>query len=69
MLALDEMEVRARRHLDGMTVNRDTMARDVIILVTAIRELQSKAEKEKKADEYSGDIGADLVSMILSRRK
>jgi hypothetical protein len=39
---LDEMADRAQRQLDGMTVNRDAMARDVLQLVRAVRSIQAR---------------------------
>lgn len=42
-MTLDEMAERAQRHLDGMTVNKDAMARDVLQLVEAIRGAQRRA--------------------------
>jgi|GEM_PF-5277254 len=39
---LEEMESRAERHLDGITVNRDAMARDVLTLVRIVRGLQER---------------------------
>lgn len=44
---LDDIEERAKRHLDGMTVNRDAMARDVLALVAAIRKAQWIADDGK----------------------
>mgnify|MGYP003494706359 FL=1 len=48
MRTLEDMEARAKRHLDGMTVNRDAMAKGVLQLVDAIRAVQ-KHNAEKKA--------------------
>lgn len=42
---LAEMETRAQRHLDGMVVNRDEMAKDVIQLVAALRRAQSAVHR------------------------
>lgn len=42
-MTLDEMEARAQRQLDGLTVNRDAMARDVLLLVRSIRAMQTRA--------------------------
>ncbi len=39
---LDEMEKRAQRHLDGMTVNKDAMAKDVIALTKAMRRVATR---------------------------
>jgi hypothetical protein len=37
---MEEMESRAQRHLDGMKVNRDEMAKDVLHLSKTVRALQ-----------------------------
>ena len=42
MQTLDDMEARAKRRLDGMTVNCDVMAKDVLQLVAAIRAAQAR---------------------------
>lgn len=42
MSTLAEIEARAQRQLDGMRVNRDAMARDVLMLVRALREIQQR---------------------------
>lgn len=67
---LDEMAERAQRQLDGMTVNRDAMARDVLQLVEAIRAMQRRAAAERPA-QPSGDFTAafdDIFSGIFGRR-
>jgi hypothetical protein len=40
---LDQMAERAQRQLDGMTVNCDAMARDLLKLIEAVRGMQSRA--------------------------
>ena len=45
---LDEMDARAQRYLDGMTVNKDAMARDVLMLTQAIRGAQKRAAERAK---------------------
>lgn len=45
MTTLDEIEARARRHLDGMTINRDAMAYDVLRLCKALRDARAAAQK------------------------
>lgn len=42
-LKLNEMAARAQRQLDGMTVNRDAVARDVLLLVATVRALRVRA--------------------------
>ncbi len=63
MNELDAIEARAQRHLDGMTVNRDAMARDVIKLVRAVRRLTAEIGKPaparptgRRADDVLRDI-------------
>lgn len=53
MRTLEDMEAAAQRQLDGMTVNRDSMARDVLFLVALVRRLQvsrQTPEAKKGAD-------------------
>jgi hypothetical protein len=50
MASIDEMEQRARKQLDGMRVNHDVMARDVlslIELVGALRAQLARAQVER----------------------
>lgn len=51
---LEEMEARAQRHLDGMTVNRDAMALDVLRLTKAIRAAQKRAAEINAAKKATG---------------
>lgn len=46
-MTLDEMAERAQRHLDGMTVNKDAMARDVLALVGAIKAAQARRPRQQ----------------------
>lgn len=47
MIDIDAAEARARRQLDGMTINRDAMARDVIALCALVRNYRTlNAKKE-----------------------
>ena len=50
MKTTEEMKARAQRHLDGMKVNRDEMAKDVLHLcsvVTALQEALKASQREK----------------------
>lgn len=42
---LDDIAVRAQRQLDGMTINRDRLARDCLGLVRAIKHAQAAAQR------------------------
>lgn len=67
---LDEMATRAQRHLDGMTVNRDAMAKDVLTLVSAIRQMQQRAtatQSTQRGSNFSDAFG-DLFGDILKRK-
>lgn len=46
-MSLEEMEARAQRHLDGMTVNRDAMARDVLKLCALVRRIKEREEQQQ----------------------
>ncbi|MFG5411471.1 hypothetical protein ABXN37_29265 [Piscinibacter sakaiensis] len=66
-MLLDEMEARAQRQLDGMTVNRDAMACDVLDLVAAVRRARSAiADKlhREKPDASMGDFEAAFGSIF-----
>jgi hypothetical protein len=66
---LDEMAARAQRHLDGMTVNRDAMARDVLTLVEAIRSAQRRAPaRPAQPGSNFSDAFGDIFDTILNRR-
>lgn len=62
---LDEMEARAQRHLDGMTVNRDALAKDVLALAKAIRAAQKRATERQKTP-FGGMGGSGGFGDIFS---
>jgi hypothetical protein len=45
MRTLFEIEATAKRQLDGMRVNHDVLARDVLVLVDLVRSRQAAAHK------------------------
>jgi hypothetical protein len=45
------MEERANRQLDGMNVNRDAMARDVIHLVAILRDARTAIENLQRTQQ------------------
>lgn len=60
-MTLDEMAERAQRHLDGMTVNKDAMARDVLQLVAAIKAAQQRTRRQPGGfAEVFGDIFGEV---------
>lgn len=46
MIDLEQAEERAKRMLDGMTVNRDVMAREHLAMVQELRQLRAFFEKD-----------------------
>lgn len=65
MSELDEIADRAQRHLDGMTVNRDAMARDVLKLVRAVRRLSAEVAVTIPQQQRSGRRGEDILRDIF----
>ena len=65
MSQLDEIEARANRHLDGMTVNRDAMARDVLKLCAALRRLQREVAKPATTSPHRNDVIDDIFGGIF----
>lgn len=65
MSELDNIEARALRHLDGMTVNRDAMARDVLKLVRAVRRLSAEVAVTIPQQQRSGRRGEDILRDIF----
>lgn len=51
---LNAMSDRAQRHLDGMRVNRDAMARDLLRLVDALRAERAVHAGNARRDSSSG---------------
>ncbi len=64
-MTLDEIESRAKRHLDGMTVNRDAMARDVLDLVAAVRKARERVAAAAAARPQGQDSLSDAFSGIF----
>lgn len=62
---LDEMEARAQRYLDGMAVNREAMARDVLLLARSIRAAQQRAIENAKEDEPPAGAGGRGFSGVF----
>jgi hypothetical protein len=48
-VSLQTMQVRAQRQLDGMTVNRDEMARDVLFLCEVVRAARNRIRDLERA--------------------
>ena len=69
MITLDDMADRAQRHLDGMTVNKDAMARDVLKLVEAIRGMQKRAQAQPRPQAGGfAEAFDDVLSGIFNGR-
>lgn len=50
MRTLADMGARALRQLDGMAVNRDAMAKDVLQLIALIRAIERNVEIKPRPD-------------------
>lgn len=66
-LHLSEIQARAQRQLDGMRVSHDAMARDVLLLVRTVQQMQAQlsanaheAAKSAAPKPDSGTIGPDV---------
>ena len=64
------MRQRAQRQLDGMTVNRDALARDMISLLDSIEAARARAAVSRScaADADNGDTLDDLLGRIFRSR-
>lgn len=54
---------RAQRQLDGMTINRDAFARDVLRLVAAVQQAQARAPVKPQPGGFAdtfGELFADI---------
>lgn len=54
MRTLEQMKDNAQRQLDGMTANRDQMAKDVVFLTETVRRLENLV-KDAAADKQARD--------------
>lgn len=69
MTGLESIEARAQRILDGMTVNREAFARDVLKLCNATRRLRDCATpQQQKTASAAADFG-DIFSGIFGGRR
>lgn len=63
MRTLEQMKETAQRQLDGMIVNRDVMAQDVLTLVNSIESFRQKTTTSKSTD--SATTFQDIFSAIF----
>ena len=59
----EEMRNRAQRHLDGMTVNKDEMAKDVIYLCEVVNRLSQRIADGKSTSKNGFSID-DLANLF-----
>lgn len=57
---ISEIEDRARRQLDGMRVNHDVMAKDVLALCKALRDVQTAKPATGNFSDVFKDIFKDI---------
>ncbi|MDR6768635.1 hypothetical protein J2W88_003939 [Acidovorax delafieldii] len=55
MRTLEQMKETAQRHLDGMTTNRDQMAKDVLWLADTVRRLENMVKESAASQGASRD--------------
>lgn len=62
MRTLEQMKETAQRQLDGMIVNRDVMAQDVLTLVNSIESFRQKVATPQSTDSTTTfqDIFSDI---------
>lgn len=67
--ALLAMRQRAQRQLDGMTVNRDALARDLISLLDSIEAARARAAASRSSA-AEADLGGldDILGRIFGSR-
>lgn len=60
MRTLEQMKDNAQRQLDGMTVNRDLMAKDVLWLADTVKRLEAIVKEQNQATTppASGPLGS-----------
>lgn len=75
MTDLASIEERAQRVLDGMTINREAFARDVLALCKAagrmraeVVRLQPQASRERKSGDGLTDVFSDIFGGNAMRR-
>lgn len=66
MRTLEQMKDTAQRQLDGMTTNRDQMAKDVLFLADTVKRLEELV-KQRPSDAGRGGF-ADAFDKIFSAR-
>lgn len=69
---IEKAEERATRALDGMTYNRDQMARDVIGMAAELRNWRAAFERAKtsrKGGEKFSDFYRDLFGEAFDRKQ
>jgi len=59
---IDKAEERAQRALDGMTYNRDQMARDVVSMAAELRNWRAAFERAKTRKAAAADDGTGFGS-------
>lgn len=66
MTDLASIEERAQRVLDGMTINREAFARDVLALCRAARRMQKEVSRLRAMGKGTGgDVLADVFGDIF----
>lgn len=64
MTTLEQMEARAQRQLDGMTINRDAMANDVLALVKTVRAMRKRYQEATAKEQPSQHSKTPLTDAL-----
>lgn len=69
MRTLEQMKDNAQRQLDGMTVNRDLMAKDVLWLADTVKRLETLVKNQNQAatPPTSGPLGSAFDEIFRKR--
>lgn len=69
MRTLEQMKDNAQRQLDGMSVNRDLMAKDVLWLADTVKRLEAMVKEQQQAatPPTSGPLGSAFDEIFTKR--
>ena len=69
MRTLEQMKATAQRQLDGMSVNRDLMAKDVLWLADTVKRLETLVKNQNQAatPPTSGQLGSAFDEIFRKR--
>lgn len=69
MRTLEQMKDNAQRQLDGMTVNRDQMAKDVLWLADTVKRLEELIKTQAASSPSKSRFGSAFDEIFANRGK